>query len=392
MGKETMRFVVDRQTLEKGVARGGKYYRRTPTGNPKRPWRYYYTRADYEQAHGEQAHVSGSEVKQSRQKLPDSPWRYFHKTPGAQLIPVSKLLAARARPEGIANAAAHMQNAFEGKGEKRKPISLRANGDGTFTVLDGNSTTAMARAADWKHIVGRVEPAHTPAQEKRHAYLEKMKGTVQSFRAALASGKLQGTLGEHVRTAKKTLDKHHATLPKLISDLQSHAPKGAKIKARVKALESALGKLDRKPKYGTTANLQDSTGGRVVCNSIAEVEATVANLKRAYKVVTEDDYISSHLDGYRSYHLIIEHEGLQKEIQVRTKNQDTWADFAHDIYKPMTPKQEKALVQSKAEIKEYSAKLSEYIYAKDLGKKPPPPILPKCPDVIPAAFGGCPSV
>lgn len=44
-------------TLEsfiKGAARGGKYFRREPTGNPKRPWRYYYTKEEYERAHRRQ--------------------------------------------------------------------------------------------------------------------------------------------------------------------------------------------------------------------------------------------------------------------------------------------------------------------------------------------------
>jgi len=60
-------FTVPREVLTKGQARGGKYYRRTPTGNPKRPWRYYYTRKQYEQEHGAKAHVSGGEAQQARQ-------------------------------------------------------------------------------------------------------------------------------------------------------------------------------------------------------------------------------------------------------------------------------------------------------------------------------------
>ena len=36
-----------RVPLIKGVQRGGKYFKRVPTGNPKRPWKYYYTRAQW---------------------------------------------------------------------------------------------------------------------------------------------------------------------------------------------------------------------------------------------------------------------------------------------------------------------------------------------------------
>lgn len=51
--------------LAKGMARGGKYYRRVPTGNPKRPWRYYYTKAEYERDHGDKAHRDGPSEKRS---------------------------------------------------------------------------------------------------------------------------------------------------------------------------------------------------------------------------------------------------------------------------------------------------------------------------------------
>lgn len=90
-------------------------------------------------------------------KLPDDPWRYFKKVSGAILVPVSKLQTTRARPKGIKNAAKYMRLAYDGKMEKRKPISLTKNKDGTYTVNDGNSTTANARRAGWKNIVGKLE-------------------------------------------------------------------------------------------------------------------------------------------------------------------------------------------------------------------------------------------
>ena len=88
--------------------------------------------------------------------LPESPWKYFLKTPGAELIPTSKLQTIRARPKGIANALKYMWLSYNGLSPRRKPIDLTANPDGTYTVLDGNSTTAVARQAGWKYIVGIV--------------------------------------------------------------------------------------------------------------------------------------------------------------------------------------------------------------------------------------------
>lgn len=60
--KKSLLFIQD---LSKGATRGGKYYRRVPTGDPKRPWRYYYTESSYKQAHGDQAHANGPEESES---------------------------------------------------------------------------------------------------------------------------------------------------------------------------------------------------------------------------------------------------------------------------------------------------------------------------------------
>ena len=47
---------IARDLLEKGVARGGKYYKRVATGKVDRPYRYFYTREAYEKEHGGTAH------------------------------------------------------------------------------------------------------------------------------------------------------------------------------------------------------------------------------------------------------------------------------------------------------------------------------------------------
>lgn len=89
--------------------------------------------------------------------LPEDPWKYFIRTPKSQLIPLSSLNTIRARESGIAHAREHMEKAYRGLGQRRKPVSLQDNGDGTYTVLDGNSTVANARASGWKMIPGEIE-------------------------------------------------------------------------------------------------------------------------------------------------------------------------------------------------------------------------------------------
>lgn len=98
--------------------------------------------------------AEGSEVPD---KLPEDPWRYFTKIPEAVLVDLKDLTPIRAREKGIENARKYMWGAYNGERGKRKPISLKDNGDGTYTVLDGNSTFANAKASGWKQIPGVVE-------------------------------------------------------------------------------------------------------------------------------------------------------------------------------------------------------------------------------------------
>jgi hypothetical protein len=98
-------------------------------------------------------HVATSRVDPVR--LPDIPDRYFKRDRRTTMVPLGQVETIRARPEGIANAEPLMRNAYRGQGGKRGPITLVKQRDGTYQVLDGNSTVAIARKHGWQAI-----PAH----------------------------------------------------------------------------------------------------------------------------------------------------------------------------------------------------------------------------------------
>ncbi len=411
--------------------------------------------------------------KATPEKLPDDLYRYFKKTADSKIIPVSALKTIRARPEGIKNAAVHMANAFNGEGEKRKPISLKDNGDGSYTVMDGNSTTNLAQQHKWKNIVATVSTGDEPAHEwvqgadlpllvdalrdflsevsfkagtirkwggfefqkqadttwsrlptggggggaaaaihrftkpAAGAAAEKPKAAspaapkaviavdvpeVPGFADAVKAGKLAAgkTVEQHVGIARAFLGKHAASLDKSISNLKGVMPKGVDVKGRTKAIDSALGKLVRKPKYGTVEKLQDGTGMRVIAKDNETLEASVAALKKNYKIIESDDYVSKPLGGetglgYRSFHAIIEDsDGLQKEVQLRTPNQNVHADWCHDVYKPHTPEQEKAMKDEASTIAKYAREMGDYFAKVDAKKTPGEP--PPCPPPVKQHF------
>jgi ppGpp synthetase/RelA/SpoT-type nucleotidyltranferase len=234
----------------------------------------------------------------------------------------------------------------------------------------------------------RAREERAKAKAEREAYLKKMAGTVENFNAAIAGGKIEGTLAGHVVIAKNAIAAHKATLAALLIGLKQSAPPGAKIKTRVKTLESTLGKMVRKTKYKDAGKLQDLTGARIVCDSISEVKSTVESIKSKYKVIDEDDYIDTPAPGdYRSHHLIVEHAGIAKEIQVRTSNQNTMADWTHDIYKPRDEKQAAAVERYKAVLAAYSKQAADHFYSKDKGEDPPDPNMPPCTPVVKQTLG-----
>jgi hypothetical protein len=89
----------------------------------------------------------------ANRELPYDIDRYFIPTAGAELLPVANLVTTRARPEGIANAAALMRAAYAGQHPGRAPIAVRPFRDGDFLVRDGNSTVLNAIASGWPRIL-----------------------------------------------------------------------------------------------------------------------------------------------------------------------------------------------------------------------------------------------
>jgi hypothetical protein len=78
--------------------------------------------------------------------------RYFLPDGRAIEILLVDLRPSRRRPEGVANAQRLMAAAAVGAHPKRAPINVRRLADGSFLIVDGNSTFAVAKAAGWRSL------------------------------------------------------------------------------------------------------------------------------------------------------------------------------------------------------------------------------------------------
>jgi ppGpp synthetase/RelA/SpoT-type nucleotidyltranferase len=190
---------------------------------------------------------------------------------------------------------------------------------------------------------------------------------------------------EHISMAEEMIDRHTTAFKAERDRLRDVVSPHAEVSGRVKDIDSAIEKLQRKPKeYKSVAEQTDTTGLRVMVDTVEQVDAEVARIKAAYEPFIdpktgkpdENDYIRNPKDDYRSYHLIMKsRDGLPMEIQVRTRNQHQFAEWCHHLYKPETEEQKG--VATSDETKTYRHALSEYFYKLDQHlPAAEPPVIP----------------
>ncbi|WP_341463609.1 GTP pyrophosphokinase [Lactobacillus taiwanensis] len=119
---------------------------------------------------------------------------------------------------------------------------------------------------------------------------------------------------------------------------------------RVKQPKSMIEKCQRKdlpvtPESALKVN-RDSVGIRVVCNFIDDIYTCIDLINNwdDVTIVEQKDYITNAKpNGYRSYHMILDVERAEKdiegntpghyfvEVQLRTIAMDTWASLEHEM-------------------------------------------------------------
>jgi len=273
--------------------------------------------------------------------------------------------------DSISKALAIQYGAEIQEGRKAKPGEVHQWSDGSYLKL---------RDGTWQKIPG-TEPAAEGA--------EIMAETITRLNGMVGSGELAPGMDiqDHIDQARGVVDAHRKGVVAFGAKLEEMAGGGANVQGRVKTLGSVLGKIATKPHWFKKADdVQDGTGYRIIHDSLDDVTRSVGKIKKQFKVKAERDYISNPQGSYRSHHLIVEDEdGLEKEIQVRTRRQHEMAEWSHDVFKPRTSEQKKKVDANRKEIEKTQAKIAEWAYEKDKGKDPGPQ--PECPEQVSNAVG-----
>jgi hypothetical protein len=85
--------------------------------------------------------------------------RYFADLDGARVVPLSRIRAATPAGEQLASvstARSRMHEAAAGKRARRPPLDVREGDDGTFLLVDGNATFAVAEQEGWETVPVRI--------------------------------------------------------------------------------------------------------------------------------------------------------------------------------------------------------------------------------------------
>jgi putative GTP pyrophosphokinase len=97
------------------------------------------------------------------------------------------------------------------------------------------------------------------------------------------------------------------------------------VSQRLKRVPTILDKLKREPSL-SLAKMQDIGGCRAVLSSVDEVRRVEARLRRNRPPVSVSDYIATPRDsGYRGVHVVVEYDGRNIEMQLRTHVMHEWA-------------------------------------------------------------------
>ena len=143
------------------------------------------------------------------------------------------------------------------------------------------------------------------------------------------------------KTFKKVLDTKKdldVELNRFVNKLQNSTSSDEKIYARSKTPFSILNKLVDSRLLDEKRGLKDLVGTTITFKNTEDLKKYMKKVRRGDlgKVVDFDDYYANPNDGYRAYHFIIEQDGVQIELQLKTDRMKEVNILSHDAYKNKT--------------------------------------------------------
>ena len=264
-------------------------------------------------------------------KVLEPDWRpYMLQEEGDVLVPLSSLKAKKVRPEGVKNAVPFMQQAAKGEIDKRPALLVKDNGDGTYTVRDGNSTMTIAQQAGWSEVPVKVVTDTEYAKQKaiksidRIFKQEKLGKTKRRYVDGTTFEKdfldnvqlqLKERQARDVKGFMSQATSNHNALNKAAQDAASKL--GIEFKAApVKKLEKIKKKLAKKQR--TTKHIymiSDAARTGVTARNMDEADAFIRELGKTFHIVDEG-WIDTSVGYFDRKIMVVFDDGGLGEIQI----------------------------------------------------------------------------
>lgn len=145
---------------------------------------------------------------------------------------------------------------------------------------------------------------------------------------------------EAIEIIDRWRSEHAKPLSRVASNLRYYAAKEGRpvVAQRLKRAPTIADKLLREPSM-KLSRMGDIGGVRAVLPSQESVYRVAAHLRRNWTITRFRDYVSSPKpDGYRALHLINRHRGRLIEVQLRTPDQDYWANVVEVFSRTIAPR------------------------------------------------------
>jgi putative GTP pyrophosphokinase len=132
---------------------------------------------------------------------------------------------------------------------------------------------------------------------------------------------------------------HARPLSRVAANLRYYAAEEGKpvVAQRLKKVPTIAHKLLREPGM-KLSRMGDIGGVRAVLPDQAAAYRVAARLRRNWTITRFRDYVATPKgDGYRALHLVNRHRGRLIEVQLRTPNQDWWANMMERVSRAAAP-------------------------------------------------------
>lgn len=244
---------------------------------------------------------------------------YFKPDPEATIAHIDRLRPTREdAPEHVAKARKNLNNAKRGLILKRKPLDVAENGDGTLSIIDGNSTHAALKAEGLTHLPVKINHDVADAGEA-------------------SADRVADEIAAKAAKAEKDVT------PAISNVVESAGGRMEGLEHRLKTRESIKSKIKRKQeKYpGLPANkagekVKDAVRYTAVVpkeSYVQSIGATTKKLEAAgYKPNEQRNYWGGG-DDYDGHHVILTGpDGTNVELQFHTEESLAAKEKLHPLF------------------------------------------------------------